>query len=130
MWHLFALQRGLWLTSTMTGHSLFQKAFYFPYVAAGYVFGVGSYALLSAFRLPTMLVYGVMQGLGTTPHGVFPTMLGAVLSRYYFERKYGQKRWKQYATVLNAGFACGMGLVGMGTVAVALIAKSVSQLPY
>jgi hypothetical protein len=99
-------------------------------VIGGFAFGVGSYGLLSAFRMPSMLVFGVMRGLGTQPHGLFPEMLGALLSRYYFERKYGQKRWKQYATVLNAGFACGMGLVGMGTVAIALIAKSVSQLPY
>jgi hypothetical protein len=72
----------------------------------------------------------VMRGLGRLPHDMPLEMLGALLSRYYFEKRYGQKRWKQYATVLNAGFACGMGLVGMGTVAVALIAKSVSQKPY
>jgi len=132
MWHLFALQRGLWLTSTVTGTgaTLFQKALYFPYVAGGFGFALGSYILLSSFRLPTLLVYGVMRGLGRLPHDMPLEMLGALLSRYYFEKRYGQKRWKQYATVLNAGFACGMGLVGMGTVAVALIAKSVSQLPY
>lgn len=130
MWHLFALQRGLWLTATMTGNSLFQKAFYFPYVGGGFIFGIGAYSLLSAFRMPTMLVYGIMRGLGTQPHAIFPEMVGALVSRFYFEKKHGQKRWKQYATVLNAGFACGMGLVGMATVAIALIAKSVSQLPY
>ncbi|MBM3473633.1 MAG: peptide transporter [Armatimonadetes bacterium] len=130
MWHLQALQQGLWLTATTSGHSLFRQAFYVPYVFGGFGFGIVAFVVLSALRLPTMLVYGFVQGLGTMPHGVFPMMLGAVLSRFYFERRYGQKRWKQYAAVLNAGFACGMGLIGMGTVAVALIAKSVSQLPY
>ena len=96
----------------------------------GYAFGVGSYALLSAFRLPTLLVYGVMRGLGQIPHGLFPEMVGALVSRYYFEKKHGQKRWKQYATVLSAGYACGTGLIGMGSVAIAMVQKSVSQLPY
>jgi len=130
MWHLNALQQGLWLTATTSGHSLFRQSFYPPYVVGGFAFGIIAFVLLSAFRLPTMLIYGFVQGLGTLPHGVFPMMLGAVLSRFYFEKRFGRKRWKQYAAVLNAGFACGMGLVGMGTVAVALIAKSVSQLPY
>jgi len=34
------------------------------------------------------------------------------------------------APVLLAGFACGQGLTGMGSVAIALIARSVAQLPY
>jgi hypothetical protein len=29
-----------------------------------------------------------------------------------------------------AGYACGMGLIGMGTVAIAMVSKSVSQMPY
>jgi hypothetical protein len=57
-------------------------------------------------------------------------MAGALLSRYYFEKRFGQRTWKQYATVLSAGYACGNGLIGMGSCAIAMIAKSVSQLPY
>jgi hypothetical protein len=36
----------------------------------------------------------------------------------------------RYAPVLLAGFFCGMGLVGMFAIALALIAKSVSVLPF
>ena len=57
-------------------------------------------------------------------------MAGALLARYVLEKRFGQARWRQYAPVLFAGFACGMGLVGMGAVAVALIAKSVTQMRY
>jgi uncharacterized oligopeptide transporter (OPT) family protein len=64
------------------------------------------------------------------PHWTMPQFVGALISRYYFEKRFGTKRWKQYATVLSAGYACGMGLVGMGSVAIAMVQKSVSLLPY
>ncbi len=57
-------------------------------------------------------------------------MIGALISQYYFVPRFGARRWKQYATVLMAGYACGMGLIGMGTVAIAMVSKSVSQMPY
>ncbi len=130
MWHLSALQSGLWLTSTTTGNSLFKKAFYPPYVIGGFAFTTISFTILSLLRAPTMLVYGFAGGLGQMPHYAFPTAAGVLLSRFYFEKRHGQKRWKQYAAVLNAGYACGMGLVAMGSMAVKLISTSVSQLPY
>jgi len=34
------------------------------------------------------------------------------------------------APILVAGFSCGLGLIGLGTVAIALVAKSVTQLPF
>ena len=35
-------------------------------------------------------------------------MAGALLARYVLERRFGKARWRQYAPVLFAGFACGM----------------------
>jgi len=35
-----------------------------------------------------------------------------------------------WAPVLLAGFSCGMGLIGMAAIALAIIGKSVSYLPY
>ena len=131
MWHLSALQRGLWLTSTINPErSLFYKAWNKWRAIAGLVFGTILYAILAFFKLPVMLVFGMVRGLGTLPHFVFPEMVGALISQYYFVPRFGARRWKQYATVLMAGYACGMGLVGMGTVAIAMISKSVSQMPY
>ena len=63
-------------------------------------------------------------------HMLVPEMAGAVLGRYYFRRKFGKKRWLQYAPILAAGYACGLGLIGMAGVAIALISKSVSQLVF
>ncbi len=132
MWPLSALQQGLWLTSTINPEqSVFYKAWRFSYAIGGFVAALSMYAVLSAFRLPLLLVYGIVRGLGgILPHDVIPQMVGALISQFYFVPKFGARRWKQYATVLAAGFACGMGLVGMGTIALALIGKSVSQMPY
>ena len=77
-----------------------------------------------------MLIYGVIRGISTMPHYVFPEMVGALISQFYFAPRFGARKWKQYATVLMAGYACGMGLVGMGTVAIAMVSKAVSQMPY
>ena len=52
MWHLSALQRGLWLTSTMTERSLFHQAFKWEYVVGGFGFGVIAYSVLAAMKLP------------------------------------------------------------------------------
>ncbi len=132
MWHIQALQRGLWFTSTLNPeHSVFYKAWNLNYCIGGFVAAVAIYALLSALRLPILLVYGVVRGVsGILPHYVVPQMIGALISQFYFIPKFGARRWKQYATVLVAGYSCGMGLVGMGAIALALIGKAVSQMPF
>jgi hypothetical protein len=56
-------------------------------------------------------------------------LLGALLARYYFEKRFGLK-WRQYAPVLLAGFSCGMGLISMFSLGCLLISKAVFQLPY
>lgn len=131
MWYQNALQRGLWLTSTLDfERSLFYKSWNTKRVVGGFFFGTMSYALLASLRLPTMFVFGIVKGLGSWPHWMIPEFAGALISQYYFVPRFGARRWKQYATVLAAGYSCGMGLVGMGTIALAMIGKSVSQMPY
>ncbi len=131
MWPLSALQRGLWMTSTVNPEqSIFFKAWRRSYAAGGFIAAVSLYAGLSVFRMPILLIYGGVRGFGILPHSVIPQMIGALISQFYFIPMFGARRWKQYATVLAAGFSCGMGLVGMGTIALALIGKAVSQMPY
>ena len=77
-----------------------------------------------------MLCYGLVRGLGTgLAAGVIPQMIGALIGRYYFEKKLGLK-WRQYAPVLLAGFSCGVGLISMFSLGCLLISKAVFQLPY
>ena len=97
-------------------------------IAAGTLFGLISYTMLSILGLPILLIFGFVRSLTTLPHFVVTEIIGALLARYYFWKKYGKKQWLQYAPVLAVGFACGMALMGMAAVAIALIQKSVSVL--
>ncbi len=130
LWHLQALNTLLMQTSTLEGNSLFFQALNFVYALVGLGFGLVTYALLSLFGLPVLLIYGVVRGLGqTTPHGMLLEVAGAMLGRFYFLKRYG-KMWRQYAPVLLAGFSCGMGLTGMFAMGFALILKSLGRLAY
>jgi hypothetical protein len=97
-------------------------------IAAGTVIGLGSYILLSVLGLPILLVFGYIRSLTALPHWMVTEVIGAMLARYYFNKKYGTKQWRTYAPVLAVGFACGMALMGMASISIALIQKSVSVL--
>jgi hypothetical protein len=130
LWHLQALNSLLMQTSTLEGSSPFFQALNWVYVGSGTMLGVVVYLILSLFGLPVMLVYGLVRGLGqSTPHGLILEVIGALLGRYFFLRRYGVM-WRQYAPVLLAGFSCGMGLMGMFAMGLTLILKSLARLPY
>lgn len=130
LWHLQALNNLLMQTSTLEGNSLFFQALNGSYMGAGLGLGLVTYAGLNAFGLPVLLVYGVVRGLGQNiPHGLLLEVIGALLGRYYFHKKYGAM-WRQYAPVLLAGFSCGMGLTGMFAMGCTLILKSLGKLAY
>jgi hypothetical protein len=130
LWHLQALNSLLMQTSTLEGNSLFFQALNWAYVGAGTILGVVTYLILTLFGLPVMLVYGLVRGLGqSTPHGLILEVVGALLGRFFFMRRYGAM-WRQYAPVLLAGFSCGMGLMGMFAMGLTLILKSLARLPY
>jgi hypothetical protein len=127
---LQALNTLLMQTSTLEGNSLFYQALNWRYVSAGMGLGVVTYGILMAFGLPILLVYGMVRGLGqSTPHGLILEVVGALLGRFYFLKRYGGM-WRQYAPVLLAGFACGMGLTGMFAMGITLIIKSLGRLAY
>jgi len=130
IWHLQALNTLLMQSSTLEGNAAFYQALNFVYVAAGVGLGVITYAILTLFGLPIMLVYGMVRGLGQTlPHGHILEVAGALLGRFFFLKRYGAM-WRQYAPVLLAGFSCGMGLTGMFAMGVTLILKSLGRLAY
>jgi hypothetical protein len=130
LWHLQALNTLLMQTSTLEGHSVFYQALNGIYVLSGMGFGLVTYAILTVFSLPVLLIYGVVRGLGqSTPHGLILEVIGALLGRFFFLKRYG-KMWRQYAPVLLAGFSCGMGLTGMFAMGLTLIIKSLGRLAY
>jgi hypothetical protein len=131
LWDVGARQQLLMYSSTMGGESPFFDALKGEYVAIGVGSGVGLFTVLSSFSLPTLLVYGLVRGLNQSyMHGMILEFIGALLGRYYFARKFGAQRWRQYAVVLLAGYACGVGLISSASVAIGMIAKSVSQMSY
>jgi hypothetical protein len=110
--------------------SQYYEAIKWRYIAGGAGVGIATYSVLAWMGAPVMLCYGLVRGLGSgIAAGMLPQMLGALLGRYYFERKFGL-RWREYAPVLVAGFSCGMGLISMFSLGCLLIAKAVFQLPY
>jgi hypothetical protein len=130
LWHLQALNSLLLQSSTLGEGSPFMQAFKFWYVVVGFGLGMITYGTLAALNLPILLIYGITRGLGqTTPHGIFLEVIGALLGRYYFVKRY-QLKWRQYAPVLLAGFSCGIGLMGMLGMGFTLIMKSLGRLAY
>ncbi len=127
LWHLQALNTLLMQSSTLEGNSLFYQALSGTTVASGIGFGLAAYGILTLFGLPILLVYGIVRGLGqSTPHGLILEVIGALLGRFFFLKRYG-KQWRQYAPVLLAGFSCGMGLTGMFAMGLTLILKSLGS---
>lgn len=130
-WPLHATMRSIWVSANQQGESswLFQ-ALKPPLMVGGGIAALGLYGVFSMFKLPILLFYGLAGGVGALPHAEIPRFAGALLGRYYFARRFGLDRWRMYAPVLLAGFSCGMGLMGMSSIALALISKSVAYLPY
>ncbi len=131
VWRLNALGSALTHTATMEGSSPFMEALKPGAIGGGLAGGLIAFVLLSFLHLPTFLIYGAVRGMNqTVPGGIFFELLGALIGRFYLERKFGHQAYKKYVMVLAAGWAAGMGLIAMASVAIALIAKSTTTLGY
>jgi hypothetical protein len=106
------------------------KAIHPTAIGAGFVGVTILYTVLSAFGLPIMFVYGVMRGYGSVPHIRVLEIVGALVGRYYFQKKYGSKKFLQMAPNLLAGYFTGVGLIAMATIAMKLIKSAVSSAPF
>ncbi len=130
-WPLFAFDTCLWVSSTLgEGKNWLLSAFRPDILLYSMGVGMALYGIIWIFGLPMMLFYGMVGGVTLWIHRAIPMIIGALLSRYYFSRKFGQKQWRSYAPVLLAGFGCGMGLVAIGSAGVALIANQISSIVF
>ncbi len=128
MWPMDAMFQSLWATSTLgEGKNWMIEAIKFKYIFNSSVIGMALYFLLMAVKAPISLFYGIVGGVSVFPHMALPMFIGALLGRFYFARKVGPN-WKRYTPIILAGYSCGMGLVGMVSIAVALIAKTICQI--
>jgi len=130
MWKLHAQNASIMFTATLGEFSIFEEAFNWKYISTGTIFGGLLFWVMSIVGAPVMLTYGVVRGLGQTmPHAVIPQFIGALLGRYYFQKRMGLK-WRQYIPVVSAGFACGMGLITTVGVGITFLSKAALPLPF
>lgn len=111
-----------------THHPLDGKKWPIIIGAAG--FGLAAYFAMAFLGMPIFLIWGYVQSVNGIPHALIPQIIGALLARHYFWKRYGKQQWRQYAMVLSVGFGVGMALVGMFSAALSMIKKAVSSLAY
>ena len=130
MWELWAENACIMFSSTLGEYSIFEQAFNWNNLSAGVIFGGCLFGGMSWLGAPIMLTYGVVRGLGQTePHWVLPQFIGALIGRFYFQKRLGLK-WRQYIPVVSAGFACGMGLITTVGVGITFLSKAALPLPF
>lgn len=130
-WPIRAILQFFWITATTAENDFFLKTINFTYMGWGLGFCLISFTILSAFRLPTLLLFGFIRGgMLANPFDVGLELIAACFGRFYFARKYGAKTWRRYTPVLAAGYGCGVGLIAMVSVAILLLTKAVSHLPF
>ena len=130
MWEFYAEQDAVMHSATLGGYSTFEEALNFKYMGIGLGVGMLLFGATKGFGLPTFLMYGIFKGLGQAQlHSILPSMVGAILGRYYFQRRLGLL-WRQYVPVVAAGYACGVGLIGTFSIGITFLTKSVFQLPF
>ncbi len=128
MWDLRAKTVSLTYSSTLEGGSLFMEAWKWKWFGAGLLSGLGAFVVLSAFSLPTLIIFGLVRGLGESVPGILIMQIaGAVVGHFIIRRRMGDQ-WLKCAPVLMAGFSCGMGLIAMGSVAFTILTKMMAPL--
>ena len=109
---------------------MFLEALRLEFITWGAGSAVLVFIVISAFGLPVNLIFGAVAGLAQqSPGGAIWMMLGALVGRFYFKRKF-KDMWLKYLAVILAGFGCGMGLVSMVAMAFRIIAAMLSPTAY
>jgi hypothetical protein len=108
----------------------FAKALHPRVIAAGGGITLLLFLIFNILRLPTLFIYGMIRGFGALPHTMVLEIFGALLGRYYFQKKFGSSNFLRMAPVVLAGYYTGVGLIGMATIAMNLIKNAVSSAPF
>ncbi len=130
IWDLNAKNTILLYSATLGEYSQFKEALGFGRFISGFATAGVLMSVLGWFGAPTMLFFGVVRGLGqTTPHSVIPNFIGALIGKFYFERRYGRE-WRKMIPVVSSGFFVGTGLISILSVGLVFLAKAVSTVSY
>ena len=138
-WELRTKNDALLYTSTFApaggaAHSImdseFIRAIHPGVIGTAFALTVAAFSAFSWFGLPTLLIYGVIRGLGALPHTMMLEIVGALIGRYYYQRRFGPTNFLRMAPTLLAGYFTGVGLISMATIALRLIQAAVSSAPF
>lgn len=130
IWDLHAKNTCLLYSATLGEYSQFKEALGFWRFFSGFTTAAALMAVLGWFGAPTMLFFGMVRGLGQTmPHSVIPNFIGALIGKFYFERKFGRE-WRKMIPVVSSGFFVGTGLVSILSVGFVFLSKAVSTVTY
>jgi len=110
--------------------SQFMKAIHPKVMGTGFGATILGFAIVSALGLPVMLIYGFIRGLGGFPHVMALEIVGALLGRYYFQKRFGRTEFLRMAPTVLAGYFTGVGLTSMAVIAMNLIKSPVSGAPF
>ncbi|WP_309718910.1 hypothetical protein [Armatimonas sp.] len=131
MWPLIASNQAIWNQINKAGGATWVLDSIKPsFIIGGGVVTLALYGVMFMAKLPMLAFYGAAGGANALPADTVPLFVGACLGKFYFAKRYGVEKWRNYAPVLLAGFACGTGLISMAAIALALIAKAVQPLPF
>ncbi|MBI2441021.1 MAG: peptide transporter [Lentisphaerae bacterium] len=133
MWELTAKNTVLLYSATMeTGGAqpLFFQALHPKVIAGSFSFTVLAFIVMSIINAPIMAIYGFLQSIGGMPHGFILLVVGNLIGKFYFRKRFGTTRFLQIAPVLLAGYGTGVGLIALIGVAINLIVSAVSGMPF
>ncbi len=133
MWELNAKNTVLLYSSTLPTEGvkpLFFQALHPMVMGGSFSFSILIFAILTAFKLPVMAIFGFVQSVGQMPHSFILIIVGALVGKFYFKKRFGEKHFLQMVPVLLAGYGTGVGLVALIGVAANLIVSAVSGAPF
>ncbi|MGI5869821.1 MAG: OPT/YSL family transporter [Kiritimatiellia bacterium] len=130
IWDLTAKNTCLLYSATLGEYSQFREALGWTRFLSGFGAAAVMMSVLGWFGAPTMLFFGMVRGLGqTAPHTVIPNFIGALIGRFYFERRYGRE-WRKMIPVVSSGFFVGTGLISILSVGFVFLSKAVTTVTY
>jgi len=121
-WPVDATMQSLWIKGRQT--ALFPP----ERIAISFVVGLALYLVLSLARSPLSYV-SIAAGIGWPTPFAITTAIGAAIAQI-LTRRMGKDWWDKNKNLLAAGLLIGEGIAVIIAVAVSLILKSISPLPY
>lgn len=117
-------------TKSIMDSQFVTQAIHKEWIMAGAGWALVLYIGLNLAGLPVMMVYGMIRGLGAIPHTMVLEIVGAIIGRFFFWKKFGDKKFLQMMPTIMAGYFTGVGLISMATIAMNLIQAAVSSAPF